>query len=854
MSTLLFWRKIALFCCSQLTIMKELVKILLPHLTAVLIFLLIAVIYCHPALEGKVLTQHDITHWKGSVQQSVIYSQSHDQYPLWTNSVFSGMPTFQIGYPANNIVPWTAHEIFTLGLPKPIQFFFLACICFYFLSFVLGVRTLLGVLGSLAFAYATYNPVIIAAGHDTKMLSIAYMPALLASLLLIYEKKYWLGAGLTALFSSVLICMNHPQIAYYFFIAVFIMTVFFILNWIQKREWRHLLIALSLTLIAGTIGLLSNAVSILSTYEYQKETIRGGANLINEADKENKSKTGLDKDYAFSYSMGITEPFVMLVPHLFGGSNDHLEMSEEKSKAIEVVRSMPQDAQQFLFQNFPFFFGQTESGELYARTYWGGLGATSGPPYIGAVIFFLALVGFFVIDKKHKWWILTTLFATIVMSWGGYFKQFNELLYEYLPLYNKFRAPSMILVIPQLLLPVAAILGVHKLLNVVDKSKIKKQFNKSLLTLLAVILLLIVFYFTFEFITTDTKELLKNKELLSQPQAFDLVKQFIDGLKEDRRALMLQDILRSIGFISIAVFLLFLFIHNKIKSNVVIVGLILIAFVDVMSVNNLYLNKNSFKDEIENNQNFNTTAADNEILADTSFYRVYNISGDQFSENITSYNYNSVGGYHAAKLSLYMDLIEHQISKGNEKVLDMLNTKYLIRKDQKGLTEAYQRRTTALGNCWLVKNIKFVKDAKLEMNALNNFTPKDTAIVQESFKSFIPFEIKADTAASIQLLKNENDYIKYQFNSIGNQFAVFSEIFYKSGWKAFANGKEIPIVKTNYALRGLSLPAGNYNIEFRFEPLGYFKGKKMTTIFSVLLLLLLSIGLFFELKKYRHGV
>ncbi len=829
--------------------MNTLIKKLIPHFAAVAIFLLIAVIYCQPALEGKVVAQQDITHWKGSVQQSVNFNKTYGHYPLWTNSVFSGMPTFQIGYPANNIVPWNAHQIFTIGLPKPIQFFFLASICFYFLSVVLGMRTLIGIIGSLAFAYATYNPVIIAAGHDTKMLSIAYMPALLASILLIYNKKYIVGAGATALFSSVLISMNHPQIAYYFFITAAILTIFFSIDCIIKKEFRHLIIALSIVLAAGSIGLLTNAVSILSNFEYQKETIRGGATLIKDADKENKSTKGLSKDYAFNYSMGITEPLVMLVPRMFGGSNDHLQIEEEKSKAIETVRAMPQEAQQFLFQNLPYFFGQTESSELYARTYWGGLGGTSGPPYLGAVIFFLALFVFFIIDKKHKWWMLTTLGLTITMSWGGYFVQFNGLLYEHLPLYNKFRAPSMILVIPQLLIPILAMLGLEKIINYADKTELLKQYKKTLFVLFGFFVLLIALYFSFDFSTAETNELLKNEQLTSQPQAFEIVKQFVNSLKEDRRAMMLNDIFRSFAFISIAAIFILLFIKKLITPVFLTIGIGLLVLIDLMPIDRIYLNQSNFKDKLENDEIFQLTEVDKTILADTSFYRVYNMSGDQFTENITSYNYNSIGGYHAAKLSIYMDLIENQLAKGNEKVLDMLNAKYFIRKNEKGQTDAYQQRATALGNCWFVNEVKFVKDANEEMLALDNFNPKETAIVQESFSNLIQLPFKVDSNASIQLLKNETDLITYKSNSNEMQFAVFSEIYYNGGWKAFIDGIETKIVKTNYVLRGVSIPAGAHTIEFKFEPQGYQKGKKITRIFSIVLLILLVGGIAFEIKK-----
>jgi len=836
-------------------------KKLIPHGIAVLIFLVIAFIYCKPVLEGKAVAQHDITHWKGSIQQSVEYAKTHNGvYPLWTNSMFAGMPTFQIGYTSNNKIPWIAHQIFSLGLPKPVNFFFLACICFYFLCVVLRVRTVFGVLGALAFAYATYNPVIIAVGHDTKMLSIAYMPALLASIILIYEKKYWLGTGLTALFTSVLITQNHPQIDYYLFLAIAIMTIFYAVRWIIKKELRHLGLAIIFTLVAGLTGVLTNAVSILSTYEYQKETIRGGArSLVDSTSKNEDAKDGLTKDYAFSYSVNIFEPLVMMVPRMYGGSSDHLEISEEKSKAIANLRALPQDAQQFLLNNFGFF-GQTDAGELYARTYWGGIGGTSGPPYVGAIICFLAILAMFVLDNRHKWWILTTIVLTVMMSWGSYFDSFNSILYNFLPLYNKFRAPSMILVIPQLLLPLLAALGLNAMANARDKKVLFRQLKNGAFVTAGIFVIFFLLYFSFDFLNEGAKQLLRDERLTQQQQALDLVRQFINALVEDRKALMLNDILRSFGFIAVTAILLFMFVRNIIKPLVLGVLAGIFVLIDLLPIDSRYLNKDNYKDTEENQLAFRQTQKDKELLADKSFFRVYNVSeggtvdGDRFSENITSYYYNSAGGYHPAKIATYQELIENKLARQqpNTYVLDMLNIKYFIQKEPNGQTTAYEKNNGALGNCWLVKSIQFVKDANAEMNALGNFNPKDTAVVQDTFKSSIPFEPVPDSTASIALVKNDNDVITYTFNAASNQFAVFSEIYYKSGWKAYIDGKEAPIVKVNYVLRGLAVPAGKHEIKFEFKPQGYYQGKSITSIFTIVLVAILAIGIFMEWRNRKQ--
>jgi uncharacterized membrane protein YfhO len=759
----------------------------------------------------------------------------------------SGMPAFQIGgVPYNNVVPSYVHMIMTLGLPKPVNFFFLACICFYFLCVILRVRTVFGILGALAFAYATYNPIITAVGHDTKMLSIAYMPALLASIILIYEKRYWLGAGLTALFTSVLIIQNHPQIDYYLFLTLGIMTIFYAARWIKNKEWRHFGLAIVFTIVAGLTGVLTNAASIFSTYEYQKETIRGGArSIVDSTAKNENASNGLTKDYALSYSMNITEPFIMMVPRMYGGASYAMELKEEDSKALESLRAFPNEVQQQVSQ--------------YLSFYWGGMAkpgeSVSGPAYVGAIICVLAILAMFVLDGKHKWWILTAVGITIMMSWGSYFDTLNGFLYKVLPLYNKFRAPSMILVVSQMLLPLLAVLGLSKIADTTDKKTLLPRFKKGLIAVAITFALLFIIYFISDFMSGADNELMKRLKSggAQAQQALQIFSSFFEGLREDRKSLMMGDILRSLGFGAVALLLVFLAIRKTISDLVLGIGLIIFVLIDSFTIDVKYLNYESYRDKQENEGSFVKTKSDEEILADKSFFRVYNVTGDQFQENITSYYYNSVGGYHPAKIAIYQELIENKLSSQqlNMPVLNMLNTKYLIQKDRNGQTEAYQKNDSALGNCWLVKNIQFVKDANAEMNSLGNFNPADTAVVQESFKSFIPFQPEADSAATISLVKNDNDIVTYTFNAASNQFAVFSEVYYENGWKAYIDGKETPIVKVNYVLRGLAVPAGKHDIRFEFKPNGYIKGRKITSVAQVLLGILLLSALFMEWRKRK---
>jgi hypothetical protein len=816
---------------------KALFQKVLPHLIAVIIFLLIAVIYCRPALEGKVVGSHDIASWQGANKQSVEFKEQHGHYPLWTNSLFSGMPTFLIAYDSNNVLPWILHRILTLGLPVPIQFFFLACICFYFLAMVLRVHPYMGIFGALAFAYATYNPVIISAGHDTKMWSIAYMPATLASVLLIFERKYWIGAALTALFTAIMIAMNHPQIDYYLAMAMVIMTIFFAVRWIRARKYKHLAMAAVFTLGAGAVGVLTNAVSLLSVYEYQKETIRTGGSALADSALAKDSKTGVSRDYAMSYSLKMSEPLVMFVAHMYGGANNKPTLDPEKSKTIETLQGFPPQLQQRLPLDY----------------YWGGLSetglGTSGPPYIGAIVIFLALLGAYLLDNKHKWWMFTVIGLSIIVSWGSYFEGVSGFLYDYLPFYDKFRAPSMILVLPQLLFPMLAILTLQRVADEPNKKLLLQPFKKGLILAGAVFALLLIIYVSLDFSSRQDRELLRQASQSNQQQLIQMIDSYVDALKEDRKSLMIGGIGRSFGFVLVTALILFAWLRNNLKRNLAIAGITILTLIDLLVIDSKYLNADDYVDK-QDFKEFPISNADKQIQADTSYYRVFNMDSDRWQENITSSFHNSIGGYHAAKLKIYQDLVEHQLSNNpNRQVLNMLNAKYFIQTDPQSRQKAMMQNPEAFGPAWLVKGIHYVPGLREEMDALNITNLRDTAVVQNSYKTSIPFEPQWDSAANISLVKNENDKITYRFSAASNQFAVFSEIYYKAGWNAFIDGKQSPIVKVNYALRGLAVPGGQHNIEFRFEPQGYLTGRSITTVATIILVLLLLFGIFMEWRK-----
>jgi hypothetical protein len=821
---------------------KGLFASLLPHLIAIVVFVLVALIYCRPALEGKILQQSDITQWKAMVQNSFEHKEKFGRFPLWSNSMFSGMPAYQIAMEAD--VPVSTGfilKMLSLGLPSPFSFFVLACICFYILSQILRVNPYIGIIGSLAYAYATYNPIIISVGHETKMNAIALMPALVGSVLLIFQRKYLLGAALTALFTCFMIGVNHFQIAYYTFIIIGFMSVWAIVEWIRAKEFKHMGLALGIALVAGLTGVLANAVTLLTTYEYAEESIRGGSELP--SDNKTATKDGLSTDYALSYSMYKTEPFVMMVPMMFGGSNA-LEVAEEDSKAIETLRQMPQELGQQLQYNL--------------GAYWGGIGGTSGPPYVGAIICFLTLIGFFILDSRYKWWVLAASVLAILMSWGSFFEGFNVFLLNTLPFYNKFRAPSMTIVIPTFLFCMMAILTLQKIIYADNRDELWDRYKKGLALTGGVFVVLLLIYFSADYRSEGDRSLLA-QTASAQQQVQEYIRTFLESLKEDRKGLFMGSLLRSFFFIAAAAVVLWLSVRNRLSKTVVLSLIGVLAFVDVIAIDTRYLSEKNFEEASQYETAFTPSPADQQILKDTSYYRVFDLrqgigSALGLGYTLPSYFHHSVGGYHPAKLSIYQDLIEKQLQNFPQSlpVYNMLNTKYIIQKDQQGQDQVVPN-TEALGAAWFVKGFRFENGPAAVMNALSNFNPRDTAVLFSTDKSQVPATLAADSASGIQFVYNNNDEVAYRSNSASPGFAVFSEVFYNKGWKALIDGKESPIIRTNYVLRGLTIPAGQHQIQFVFHPAAYYTGQTLTLIASIVILLTLMVAAYFTFRQKRSA-
>ena len=817
--------------------LKTLFKSILPHLIAVIVFAIVAVIYCKPAMEGKVLQQSDITQFKGMAQDALIFREKYGHTPLWTNSMFGGMPTYQItGVVGYFYSIGVLDRIFTLGLPEPISLFFLASLAFYFLAQILGFNTIISIVGALAYSYATYNPVIIIVGHITKMHAIAYLPFFIGSLFLLFKKEYLWGGLLTAISTALLVQANHLQITYYGIIIALFMSGYYLISWIKLKDFKAIYTTLVAGLVAAILGLAVNAPILVSTYEYGKASIRGGSALVTKESKT--SATGLNSDYALSYSMFKTEPLVLMFPHLYGASSDPNLVDPAQSKAIEQLQQMQPE----LAQNLQGFL----------QFYWGGIGFTAGPPYIGIVICLLAFIGFSNQNNPHRIWIGATILLSCLLAAGSYLKGFNVFILDYIPFYNKFRAPSMIMVVPTLLMGIMALYGADALSKETSLKGFTERYKIGLGLLIAVFVLVLGIYFSSDFKNEEDIQKLASWNEMVTTQIQDPVQrtayltpanEIMSAVVADRKSMLEGDLVKAFLYLLLIGILVFLVVKKIINQSIFFIAIGLLALIDLFQINLKYLKAENFIEQTDNEAAFNLTPLDIALKKDTGFYRVldlrYGIPNSFNGGALVAYHHRTVGGYNPAKLSIYQDLIENQWYKFPNclPTLNMMNTKYIITGD---LAKDTLPNKDALGNAWFVKGIHFEKGPAGVMKKLDNFNPKDTAIIEEKDKISSLNQIDFDSSASIALTRNDNDDVYYTSNSNKDQFAVFSEVYYNLGWKAYIDNIETPIVKTNYVLKGLVVPKGKHEIHFSFRPSSIDTSKKASGVASILLWLLIA--------------
>jgi hypothetical protein len=632
------------------------------------------------------------------------------------------------------------------------------------------------------------------------------------------------------------------------------MTVAFLVRSYQEKQLLTAVKASALGILAGIIGLACCAVSMMPTYEFAKETMRGGKSELTQDIQGNKTKGGLDKDYAFRYSLGINETFTFIVPGLYGGSNGGNEYNTD-SKFVELFSQLGVGEDQAL---------QMENH----YSYWGEQPVTSGPVYLGAIVCLLFIFGVVYLKSWYKWWLIIASAIGILLAWGTNFQSFNYFLFDYLPFYSKFRAPTMALVIPQLCFPLMGVLALSKFIAAdVDVSEAWKKLKTTTIITGIILAILAIFYMTASFSGPNDKAIRENfkQSMLQVPpgqqvppqmeqQAEQTSRNIINALQSDRKSLLGRDLVRSLILIGLAVLLMGLYLKKKVSSKILVGALIILTAYDLLGVALRYLNSNNYVEPEDFQSAFVPSPAVAQILKDPDHanFRVFDETVDPFNDATAAYHLNLVGGYNPAKLALYNDIITNQLSKGNMRVFNMLNTKYFIVNDPQTGKPVAQLNPGAFGNCWLVKGIKYVDNADQEMAALDNTDLRDTAVVENKFKSLITTAPQYDSVAYIKLVENRNDTINYRFSSAFPSFAVFSEVYYAEGWNVYIDGVKSNYVKTDYILRGMSIPPGNHEIQFRFEPKTFTTGRTISIIANILVALLIIGTIVFYIRKKKE--
>lgn len=860
---------------------KSIFKSALPHLVSIIAFIIIAFIYFQPALEGKVYKKGDSINAWGAKKEIIDYRKQTGENALWTNSMFGGMPSYHINvdYRAKDMSVFK--QMMEFKTPDPVKYLILYMIGFYILLISLRVNPWLSIAGAIAYAFSTYFVIIIGAGHLWKVNALAFIPPALAGILLVFRGKYLWGGLLAAFFLTMELYSNHIQMTYYFVIMVLCILVFEFYYQFKEKNLAHFFKAIGVLAIASVIALGVNFTNLYNSYDYTKSTIRGKSELTL-GDKDNKT-SGVDKDYGTQWSYGVQETLSLLIPNVKGGAGS----PQEGMQVLNYINS-----------------GQMKSvGDYYAleqaknHHYWGNQPFTAGPVYLGAIVLFLFIIGLFIIGGRLKWGLLTATILAIMLSWGHNFQALTGIFFDYVPLYNKFRAVSSILIIVELCVPLLAILAVKKIIEEPEVLTKKIAISSVKLNVLVIpaaltaglsILLYLIPTLGLDFLS---KLEINYFEQISQanPNAMGMITQIQSDLINARIDIFRADALRTIAFIGLALVALYVFYKKYIKAELFIVALIVLIVIDLYPVNKRFTTNDNFVEKKELNLAYMPTMADYQILQTelqnnpelqpiakdaltkytrenkkssdyekvaaqlwavtyNSNYRVFERAGSPFQSARTSYFHKSLGGYHGAKLRRIQELYDYHIEKGNAKVLNMLNVRYLISQGEKGLEATYNQ--DALGAVWLVNSYKTVANSNEEIMALHAFNPAKEVLVDKRFEDQLQdLTIVSDSTSSIEMKEYSPNTITYDYSAKSEQIAVFSEMYYQPGWNAYIDGKEAKHFRANYVLRGMRLPAGKHQVEFKFEPKGFFVGEKISLATMILFFILLAGGVLLGVKN-----
>jgi len=823
---------------------------------SLILFITIALIYTNPVFQGKEIIQHDIVQYKGGAKELLDYRAKHGEETYWSDAMFGGMPTYQTGAQFRGDVIKHVDNALNF-LPKPANYLFLLFAGFFLLGLTAVRNWKYALLGATFFGLSTYFYIIISAGHNGKVHTIAYFAPLLAGILLVYiRKKYLLGFVVTALFMGLQIAANHFQMTYYLFIGIgFLFLSELIRVLLKKSDWKHFGISSGVLALAFLLGIGMNSQRLLANREYAEETVRG-KQILEDEKQNHASKDGMNRDAMLMWSYGKLETLNLFIPRIYGGS------SQEKGadKIMQNIQDLVQEnaTSQEEVDNIMKGFS--------SPTYWGEQPGTAGPAYQGAVVCFLAFLGFFFAPKKYRYWILGASVLTIMLAWGSNFLIVSDLFIDFVPLYNKFRAPSSILVVVELLFPLIAIVGLYSFFN--NKNLTTEYKQKVLMYagggVLVFSLLILVFGKSLLGFYTETEKRYLPPYLL-------------DYLIDERYGMFREDSIKAIFYVGAVLGVLFLTMKQKLTQNIALIIIGAVSFFDLWSVNKRYLNNDNFVDKEFVQEPFVTEVSDyliekagdntevqrllaqaemNKTLSiltekDKGHYRIFNSITSPFNETTTSYFKSSVGGYHAVKLRRYDDLINEYFSVTDNKktlnILNMLNTKYIL------LGSLQEPRAeinpNANGNAWFVSDIQFVKTPNEEIKAVGEIDNKKTAVVSvEDQKYFEGKNLQSDSTAVIELKNYQPNQLEFKTQSKTPQLAVFSEIYYPKGWKMLLDGKEVPYIKANYLLRAVFVPAGNHEVRMVFEPEVIEKGK-MISMSAFGIFLLLSVGGFLKFRR-----
>ena len=796
-------------------------KRIVPFLITFLTFVIVSLAYFSPVLEGKKLFQSDIAQFRGMSKEVQEFRAENGTEPYWTNRAFGGMPTYQLStyYPNDYIKKIDSVLRF---LPHPADYLFLYFLSFFVLLMVLKVEWKLAVIGSLAFGFSTYFIIILGVGHNAKAHAIAYMPVVLAGVLLVFQKKYLSGFILTSLAMALEINASHPQMTYYLMFMILIFGLVYLLDAIKNKELPLFLKNIGILIVAVILSIGVNATSLLATKEYADQSTRSKSELtITPSGEEITPSGGLSKEYITQYSYGILETFDLFIPRFMGGSNS--ENIGKESYTYNFL-STKTDRKQAL--------GFAENAPMY----WGQQPIVAAPAYIGAVILFLFVLGIFLVEGRFKKWLLAATIFSILLSWGKNFDLLTNFFIDYVPLYNKFRAVSSIQVIAELAVPLLGIIAVQKFMDdTIPREKKLNALKYSLFLLGGTALFFTVagsYFFAFESFRDSNYE--------------NMIPGFSEVIVNDRKSIFIQDSFRSLLFVLLTASILWLYLRKKMTKNVVLGTFLAFIIFDMVDVDKRYVNNDDFISKRKLENPFKMSSIDKQIKEDKGHYRVMNFMVDPMNDGSTSYFHNSIGGYHAAKPRRYQELYDFQISRNNIEVLNMLNTKYIIYPDNENRANV-QLNGDANGNAWFVTNLEVVDSADEEIKALDSLNTRTTAVMRSEFAKDLEDKL-FDSTAAISLVKYGANELSYKSSSSTDQIAVFSEIYYKDGWSAYVDGTVTKIYPVNYVLRAIEIPAGDHDIIFKFEPSVIKKGNVISLI-SYALMLMIPIGWFLKKKK-----